>query len=1239
MNRSGLLNGLLVAILVAVAGGSAPAQAALYDIADTPLYVQAPVKPAFIMAVDDSGSMQWEILARNQDGELVWNTTDDSFFKDDGSLQSSGVTDYLELFPFPGRGTKRKAVPPTPNFGFARSHEFNPMYYNPFSEYRPWRKAEEPHWSDANPSAAIVDPRLSVSTNNPAFDLTSDVRSYGGGSSTTNDYDFYVANGMTLPIGTEYRENGSSCSGLAGSTNVWNTASSVQTASANCQHVAITYFPATFYLTDSSFPGYTATPLEITNASGGPRDTTLYRYEIKPGNMTATAYAKQIQNFANWFQYYRNRNLALVGSLTESLLDVSFMRVGIFRINNRVNVTMYDLEPYDVDSDGDIDVNPDKVSLYSVITAINGNSGTPNRYAVDHLGKQFRRTGTSDSLPIPTNPSLGGACQVNAGMLFTDGYSNGGTPYTTNYDSGMGSPFADSYGGTLADVAAKHYIQNIRPAVSAGKMRVPPACASATPDPRLDCRVDPHMNFYGVTLGALGIIYGVDLDATSDPFLHPPAWGADTDSNLGAVDAIWHGTVNTRGKFINAMNSQEITAAFRSVLQDIGEKARPAGGVAASGTRRESGFLVYVPEYASADWTGNVRAYELTASGALGTLSWDAASKLATVNPADRKIFASVPNGSSGYQLVPFTVSGLGGETAAQVKLGIDSDDIPDYGSDTFDPAARVIDYIRGDQTFEVANGGVLRDRESLIGDILGSQPDITMASTSGYINLPPADGGGASGTGSYGAYLEAKRSKTPVLFVGANDGMLHAFDGSNSASGGRELFSIIPNSVMSKLGELPKKSYSHRYFVDGSPIQSDVRFGGAWRTIVTVATGVGGRSVLAVDATDAASGFVSHDFLWEFTNANLGYTIGQPRPALLQNGEWSVLVPNGINGNDHKAHLFVLDAADGSIVSDIQLGTSGTLSKPNGLTSAVPVDTDFDAKADVIYAGDMYGQLWKLVVASSGGVSIGNGGVPLYAAKDGSGNAQYITGSITATVHHLSGQMVYFGTGKYLSTSDSAPGATPQVETFYGIWDNSATVSGRSALVEQRITSEIDTAEGRSRVITTNAVNWLTQKGWYIDLKVQGASSGYGEKFFGRPRVQLGRVLFTTFTPDGDVCNPGGTNRVYSLAALTGASNLGVGDCPDCGAVVIGSGSPAVSPPVVLTPPSSSCRPGIDAGCDLQYEDEDGNACTPGDAGCNAVSPAAGPGCVNDIGLVLSNGIRRIATLSCGRQSWRQMQ
>ncbi|TXI79688.1 MAG: pilus assembly protein PilY [Dechloromonas sp.] len=1194
---------ILSAALTLVSGMSARAA---IDVSQSPLFLPSPVDPNILFVLDDSGSMMWEV------------TPDDITFVFPRIIGMYGgttnYTNYVASVRFNSGNANEQATARA-----LRSVVNNATFYNPAVTYRPWAMPDGSSWPDAPPAAAPHHPvRPGLGTRNFTVNNT-DRAIWVRRASDWSDYSCVI-----------------SCTeGNAGN--------------------LLTWFPATYarYLGGPRWNGNSYQMVEI-KAANAPFSGDGRENRTDAGCAAGScSYTAEIQNFANWYTYYRSRHLAAAAGVGRAFaVQSDKMRVGFGSINKAASsvdgvvdteVVISGVRPFS---------GTDRETFFDNLYEGNWDWwGTPLRWALDNAGQYFERAdnrGPWGKIPGTNDASTHLACRQSYTILMTDGYWNGAAAETAGAQADTDStggptilgpsgsftfdavtPFRDGRGNTLADVAMYYWKRDLRDTLD-----------NLVPTSTINPAFWQHMVTFGIGFGVAGT---VSPTTAFDALANSPAININWPNPTGGtaqVDDLLHAAINSRGGFFSAREPDVFASELSGVLQEIVARSLASNGVSASATRRDTSFLVYVPEFDSADWTGDVKAYNLNADGSLASVAWSVSAKFNSGSPVDhssRDIYVALPSGSS-YALSPFTVSGLGGATSAEAHLGIVASDITAYGTGI--TVSEVIDYVRGSHANEGTNGGPLRNRLRAFGDIIGSKPEVIRANSFGYETLPAVEGGGSddSVSGTYAHFLKQKRAKDPVLFVGSNDGMLHAFDATET--GGDLLFSVMPNGSLGLVKELPKKTYAHHFGVDGSPAQFDVRLGGSWKTILLTPMGAGGRSVFALDVTDAASSFSMSSFLWEFKNANLGYTLGDPKAAYYRGNQWYVTVPNGAGANDHQARLFFLDPSDGSIEHNVVLGSSGTASDPNGLMAAVPVDSDFDGRADTVYAADLHGNVWKIVMSAAGVPTVAYGG-PFYVAKDASGNRQPITGSFSAAVHHLSGQMVFFGTGKYFEVGDNTVSSTPPMETFYGVWDNGASVGGRSQLTQQSITGEIMTTDGLARTMSNVAVDWNNEKGWYVDLAV--GSTKIGERFVGQPKVQLGRVFFTTYTPKGDACQPGGENRLYALSALTGAANFGFDDatCTDCGGVVIGSDGGAIDvPDFVVTPPGSgACRPGIDTGCELQYVDEDGNPCTAGDPGCSAVTPGAAQGCRLDIGVVLSNGTRSIGGLSCGVQSWRQLQ
>ena len=1213
-----MLNKFRISVVLAagaVMSGLPPAQTAPGDpvIAQRPLTQTARIKPAFIMAVDDSGSMNWEALFPNRDGTAYWGrdtgASPYSFYQDDGSIRSSGSGNYLELFPFPARGTKRRAIGAVPNMGFARSHEYNPGYFNPGEIYSPWANYDGMQSADATPGAARVHPATGV-----YFDLTTDV------IQDASAYRFNFENGMVVPAGARYykRGGGGNCTNLvAADPNGWNLLSADVVVTSNCD-IAIQYFPATFYLTTATSPDGNTVPDPVVQI-GGPRDgvgwKTLYRYEIKPGNYgSPAAYDAAMKNFANWFQYYRNRNLAVIGSMTHAFTGVDFMRVGYFTINNRITPTMRDMA-----------INADRQAFYNDITSLPANNSTPNRHAVNHIGVQFMRDTNSSADPVQL------ACQVNAGMLFTDGYSNSGTVAVGNVDGGMGAPFADGFSNTIADIASKYYNTNLRPDLDPGRVGVPGGCSSPTPDPRLDCNRNLHMNFYGITLGALGKRYSnapyIDNpnttanEATEAAFVTPPAWFNDIDDQLEAVDAIWHATINTRGNFINAQSPSAVRDGMRDVLNQVLDGTLNSGSIAGSGSRvpGDSVSITVEPAFAvgnnGTDWTGELTGYNVNPDGTIGTTAWTASTLL----PAhgSRNIIAGTSS---------FTASNLGVDNDAQLlTLGLTALEVSTlFPSAT---AATLVDYLRGDDSNEIVNGGEYRDRSSVLGDIVNSTPLIASGRDDyGWAVLDP----------TYTTFLATKATRPATVYVGANEGMLHAFD----ALTGVEQFAFIPNGVLGDMGELGGRYYPHRFYVDGDPVVTDAKIAGSWSTVLVGTTAAGGRSVFALNV-DNPAGFSGSNVLWELTSASdgdLGNTFGRPVVVPLESGGFGAIFGNGYGNDSNDPFLYVVDMGTGTVLAKLAPNDGST--GYNGLGQIAVIDADNDGKADTVYGGDLQGNVWKFDISAmapgSWNVAFG-GNIPLFTATDAGGNPQAITGDLEVAAGTAGGVNILFGTGRYFAENDNLVPPMPQVQTLYGVTDIGSPAGTRTNLVQQQITAEniVTLPSGvvaRSRQTTRNPPNFA-KRGFYLDLGVDPGTGpvAIGEMFIGTPRIQNSKVFFTTFEPIGDPCTPGGRNWIYGLDLTSGGAALqnvqidssGTPACTgSCGALAIAEGAPVTETSIFI--PRPPLLPGV--------------TCDPADPSC---VPPTLDDALQQCTLVIraAGSPPLILPRPCGRQSWRQVR
>ncbi|MGD8547441.1 MAG: PilC/PilY family type IV pilus protein, partial [Thiohalophilus sp.] len=438
------------------------------------------------------------------------------------------------------------------------------------------------------------------------------------------------------------------------------------------------------------------------------------------------------------------------------------------------------------------------------------------------------------------------------------------------------------------------------------------------------------------------------------------------------------------------------------------------------------------------------------------------------------------------------------------------------------------------------------RNRDILLGDIVNSDPWFVGRSNFGYGLLPGVEGD------DYAAFIASSSyiNRTEALYVGAKDGMLHAVD----AATGAELFTYIPSSVYTNLASLADKNYNHKYFVDGSPRAGaayiDVGTGSKeWRTVLLGSTGAGGRTVFALDVTDPST-FDESDILWEFTNPELGYTLGQPTIVRLATGDWAAVFGNGYNSNTQSSRIFIVNIEDGSLIYEFDSGV-GDATDPNGMATPIVSDSNQDGIADIIHAGDLHGNLWSIDISNTNSgqwgsnYKQGNTPKPLFVATSVDGNRQPITAKPQVGNDPNGGLMVYFGTGKYIEAGDNIVPATPEVNSIYGIRDNGST-SVRSDLLQQEIIYEEDLesfTNPDTGEVFTNGVRLMsqntmtTQPGWYLDL-ISPAPNNYGrqgERVASTPLLWDDRIIFPTLIPNDDPCGWGGDSWLMEFDRLTG--------------------------------------------------------------------------------------------------------
>ena len=587
----------------------------------------------------------------------------------------------------------------------------------------------------------------------------------------------------------------------------------------------------------------------------------------------------------------------------------------------------------------------------------------------------------------------------------------------------------------------------------------------------------------------------------------------------------------------------KLTTAFQAIVGDIQAKTSAASSVALNSGSYNAGSAIYQAKFNSGDWSGNLLAFPILDTGELGAVAtWEAATQVKNQNwDTQRNILTYKPSVALGARGIPFrwpvtpaspTATEL--DVSQSTALNLNAAAVNDGNG-----LARQR-YLRGDASLETRNcincALQFRNRNATpLGDIVNSSPYYVGAPNFGYYDDMEAV--------AYSSFVTTYRARAKVIYAGANDGMLHAIN----AATGNEMFAYVPSSVYSGLSKLTDSNYTHRYSVDGSPTVGDVFYNGGWHSLLVSGMRTGAKGLFALDVTNPANfseAGAAGIARWEFTDPDMGYVFGQPLIVKTNNGRWSVVVSGGYNAASPSVHafLFIIDAETGALVRKIDTG-SGVAGSPNGLSAAAAIDTNGDGVADLVYAGDLDGHLWKfdLTAAAPASWVIGNAGLPLFTAT-----GQSVTGRPDITRFPGGGYLVVFGTGRYLASADNTD-LTAQTE--YAVRDKNIGATVTLAQLQQQVIQQVVLGgNGKSYRLTTHAVgpasdaavvgdnaitraNYVaTKMGWYMNLPTSG------ERSVGNTRFRGGRVIFTSIIPNvSDPCEYGGNSWLMELDAITG--------------------------------------------------------------------------------------------------------
>ncbi len=877
---------------------------------------------------------------------------------------------------------------------------------------------------------------------------------------------------------------------------------------------------------------------------------------IEPGDgfnrVEIPAGSAQMANFVNWFVYYRSREFAAKSSIGRVINNTEASRMGLDLFN--------DGHQEDVAS---MSSAANKRNLLETFYELDSSGGTPARRALQRVGDYFMSS--SGSAPI-LDASQGGECQQNFNILLSDGFWNGSNPPGIgNEDANTGGAidsifdgdenqsvdlknFADTHSDTLADVAMYYYENDLRGLANNVKQVVD--------GPVKDLATHQHLVTYTIAFGLNGTMDSTDPLNDPETGVNFTGWPDPALGDPQKVDDMWHAAYNGRGLYLNAQNPQQLEQSLNAAIADIEIRTATAAAVSVNSTQLNTDTVVYLAEFSTNRWTGDLKAFKIATdgngdilpSGELETTSqWSAAAQLNSKAPDSRVILTN--NGTKG---IPFRWNTSLLSTVQQEDLRTNPAGVKEAESE----GIKRLNFLRGDTSLE---GLGLRDRLSVLGDLVNSGPVYVGKPALNWPDKTPFP----SGLGN--RYSDFKNGTTAnrdgVIYAASNDGMLHGFDETT----GEERLAYIPLNLFSTAAAdgmhyLTDPNYAHQYSNDLTPtlsdIYADLGSGTKWQTILVNGQRGGGRGIYALNVNNPSSFNETNAdklVLWEFSDADdadLGHTFSRPQIALTNEGSnarWVAIFGNGYNDSgDGEAKLFILDIAggadgtwDANDVIEITTGI-GTPGDRNGLSTPQIADLDGNGTVDRVYAGDLYGNMWAFDLSSDSSSSWGIvNNEPLMTTPGG----QPITTAPVLAKHPLISDdgsndpnvMVYFGTGQYLTNADKSD---PSLNYFFGIWDKADDDSTRypldiGDLVKQNYLNGYTDDDGNPvRVLSDNTVDYQGgDYGWYFEIDEPG------EKLIFKPVLRGGIVFFTTFIPNPDPCGEGGFNYFFSVDMVNGSS------------------------------------------------------------------------------------------------------
>jgi len=862
---------------------------------------------------------------------------------------------------------------------------------------------------------------------------------------------------------------------------------------------------------------------------------------------TSCNFAEEITNFATWYAWYRTRSQMAKSAIGLAFKDVRgtprdvtvdrtdanyfHARMGLMTIDNStIKVPLAAFE------------GTHKQTFYSELYRLNPDTSTPLRSALNEVGRLYR-FGKNAAFPDGPDP-IQAACQRNFAILATDGYWNkyNDTPLYTDLTRTEGGLMSDQDGdisraprpsyapyaaGTdeisLADVAFYYYNTDLRPDME----NIVPSAGGL---PNIgDVASHQHMTTFTLGLGVDGSLpFRKDYKtAKAGSFFNilqgTQNWPAPRENTPETIDDLWHAAVNGRGTYFSAKDPAALQESLHQALGSIGQSDGSGASAATSNLQpTEADNWVYIANYRTGAWDGELSGYKLntTTGEVMGDPLWQASARLRLKVLANGTDTRTIWTSDANNNLVPFTTSSLTNEQKANFNAAVQQSLSQYNGWSTEQKNAAnadtLVSFLRGHDpmvTVDSENRRLYRERDKILGDFVHAQPV--------HVRAPPFK----FGDDGYRAFADSNSERAATVYAASNDGMLHAFD----ALTGDELWAYIPPMVLPDLWQLAQADYAdrHRYFLDGALTVADVKIGNSWKTILIGAMGKGGRGYYALDITEPTRPAV----LWNYSaadNPNLGYSFG-PAQVTKVDGKWVAVLTSGYNNiaeggrydGDGKGHVFLLDLADPRMKANVvDIATdAGSRTSPSGLARiniAAPTFNQ-DNTAVAAWGGDLLGNMWRFDLKARTAtklLALGSGR-PIMAAPD----LAEVNGVLN----------VFFGTGRFLGTSDLVVPTTPGTPQIVGAFKEDlerTTLLSLNSFVKRTLSGTENTRD------ISDMGSGSLDVGWYYELP------GAGERVAVDPQVFEGTFVVPTVVPAASACQPGGFSWLYQFSATGGKAS-----------------------------------------------------------------------------------------------------